>query len=135
MYNYPVYQNVQNSTPTQPVNEDVLYDYHPPVWITDTALRKSPFVPQMGDEVRAFIKKCYKILGYLKVNIATGTKNRKICTLLFQVNNFRGFLFLQVIYFRQGHEAYIEAVRKNNIYELNPHKEPWRKMVLRVRIY
>nr|XP_048722497.1 bromodomain and WD repeat-containing protein 1 isoform X1 [Caretta caretta] len=79
-------ENVQNSTPTQPVNEDVLYDYHPPVWITDTALRKSPFVPQMGDEV---------------------------------------------IYFRQGHEAYIEAVRKNNIYELNPHKEPWRKMVLR----
>uniref|UniRef100_A0A674KA90 Bromo domain-containing protein n=1 Tax=Terrapene triunguis TaxID=2587831 RepID=A0A674KA90_9SAUR len=76
----------ENSTPTQPVNEDVLYDYHPPVWITDTALRKSPFVPQMGDEV---------------------------------------------IYFRQGHEAYIEAVRKNNIYELNPHKEPWRKMVLR----
>ncbi|XP_043363165.1 bromodomain and WD repeat-containing protein 1 isoform X2 [Dermochelys coriacea] len=79
-------ENVQNSTLTQPVNEDVCYDYHPPVWITDTALRKSPFVPQMGDEV---------------------------------------------IYFRQGHEAYIEAVKKNNIYELNPHKEPWRKMVLR----
>ncbi|XP_075768112.1 bromodomain and WD repeat-containing protein 1 isoform X2 [Pelodiscus sinensis] len=79
-------ETVQTSTPTQSVNQDVLYDYHPPVWITDTALRKSPFVPQMGDEV---------------------------------------------IYFRQGHEAYIEAVRKNNIYELNPHKEPWRKMVLR----
>uniref|UniRef100_A0A8C3TXW0 Bromodomain and WD repeat-containing protein 1 n=1 Tax=Catharus ustulatus TaxID=91951 RepID=A0A8C3TXW0_CATUS len=62
------------------------YDWHPPVWITDTALRRSPFVPQMGDEV---------------------------------------------IYFRQGHEAYIEAVRRNNIYELNPHKEPWRKVVLR----
>uniref|UniRef100_A0A8C8SGG3 Bromodomain and WD repeat domain containing 1 n=1 Tax=Pelusios castaneus TaxID=367368 RepID=A0A8C8SGG3_9SAUR len=70
----------------EPVNVDLLHDYHPPVWITDTALRKSPFVPQMGDEV---------------------------------------------IYFRQGHEAYIEAVRKNNIYELNPQKEPWRKMVLR----
>ncbi|XP_067401337.1 bromodomain and WD repeat-containing protein 1-like [Emydura macquarii macquarii] len=79
-------ENVQNNTPTQPVNVDLLYDYHPPVWITDTALRKSPFVPQMGDEI---------------------------------------------IYFRQGHEAYIEAVRKNDIYELNPHKEPWRKMVLR----
>uniref|UniRef100_A0A8C8S822 Bromodomain and WD repeat domain containing 1 n=1 Tax=Pelusios castaneus TaxID=367368 RepID=A0A8C8S822_9SAUR len=79
-------ENVQNNTPTQPVNVDLLHDYHPPVWITDTALRKSPFVPQMGDEV---------------------------------------------IYFRQGHEAYIEAVRKNNIYELNPQKEPWRKMVLR----
>ncbi|NXQ30174.1 BRWD1 protein, partial [Alaudala cheleensis] len=70
----------------QPSNLELSYDWHPPVWITDTALRRSPFVPQMGDEV---------------------------------------------IYFRQGHEAYIEAVRRNNIYELNPHKEPWRKVVLR----
>uniref|UniRef100_A0A670Z1Q9 Bromodomain and WD repeat domain containing 1 n=1 Tax=Pseudonaja textilis TaxID=8673 RepID=A0A670Z1Q9_PSETE len=61
-------------------------DFQPPDWITNIRLRRSPFVPQMGDEV---------------------------------------------IYFRQGHEAYIEAVRKNNIYELNPQKEPWRKMVLR----
>ncbi|XP_064008608.1 bromodomain and WD repeat-containing protein 1 [Pogoniulus pusillus] len=74
------------NAPTQPVNLEMSYDWHPPVWITDTALRRSPFVPQMGDEV---------------------------------------------IYFRQGHEAYIEAVRRNNIYELNPHKEPWRKVVLR----
>uniref|UniRef100_A0A8C6JB70 Bromodomain and WD repeat-containing protein 1 n=1 Tax=Melopsittacus undulatus TaxID=13146 RepID=A0A8C6JB70_MELUD len=71
---------------TQPMNLELSYDLHPPVWITDTALRRSPFVPQMGDEV---------------------------------------------IYFRQGHEAYIEAVRRNNIYELNPHKEPWRKVDLR----
>uniref|UniRef100_A0A8C3TW73 Bromodomain and WD repeat-containing protein 1 n=1 Tax=Catharus ustulatus TaxID=91951 RepID=A0A8C3TW73_CATUS len=71
---------------SQPLNLELSYDWHPPVWITDTALRRSPFVPQMGDEV---------------------------------------------IYFRQGHEAYIEAVRRNNIYELNPHKEPWRKVVLR----
>ncbi|XP_032075095.1 bromodomain and WD repeat-containing protein 1 isoform X1 [Thamnophis elegans] len=61
-------------------------DFQPPDWITNIRLRRSPFVPQMGDEV---------------------------------------------IYFRQGHEAYIEAVRKNNIYELNPQKEPWRKMELR----
>ncbi|XP_061856970.1 bromodomain and WD repeat-containing protein 1 isoform X1 [Colius striatus] len=74
------------NAPTTPVNLELSYDWHPPVWITDTALRRSPFVPQMGDEV---------------------------------------------IYFRQGHEAYIEAVRRNNIYELNPHKEPWRKVVLR----
>uniref|UniRef100_A0A8C0VEJ7 Bromodomain and WD repeat domain containing 1 n=1 Tax=Cyanistes caeruleus TaxID=156563 RepID=A0A8C0VEJ7_CYACU len=70
---------------SQPLNLEFSYDWHPPVWITDTALRRSPFVPQMGDEV---------------------------------------------IYFRQGHEAYIEAVRRNNIYELNPHKEPWRKIKL-----
>jgi hypothetical protein len=33
-----------------------LRDPRPPVWITDTALRKSPFVPQMGDEVRVNIE-------------------------------------------------------------------------------
>ncbi|XP_060090216.1 bromodomain and WD repeat-containing protein 1 [Heteronotia binoei] len=79
-------EEAQENAPTQSLNVESPYDFQPPDWITDTRLRRSPFVPQMGDEV---------------------------------------------IYFRQGHEAYFEAVRKNNIYELNPHKEPWRKMVLR----
>ncbi|XP_075856297.1 bromodomain and WD repeat-containing protein 1 isoform X1 [Microcebus murinus] len=82
----PKKENLRRVTPTELANMEHLYEFHPPVWITDTTLRKSPFVPQMGDEV---------------------------------------------IYFRQGHEAYIEAVRRNNIYELNPNKEPWRKMDLR----
>ncbi|XP_027626765.1 bromodomain and WD repeat-containing protein 1 isoform X3 [Tupaia chinensis] len=82
----PKKENLQRMTPAELMNVDHLYEFHPPVWITDTTLRKSPFVPQMGDEV---------------------------------------------IYFRQGHEAYIEAVRRNNIYEVNPNKEPWRKMDLR----
>nr|XP_056714892.1 bromodomain and WD repeat-containing protein 1 [Euleptes europaea] len=79
-------EEAQENAPAQSVSLQSPNDFHPPDWITDTRLRRSPFVPQMGDEV---------------------------------------------IYFRQGHEAYIEAVRKNNIYELNPHKEPWRKLVLR----
>uniref|UniRef100_A0A673T9A5 Bromodomain and WD repeat domain containing 1 n=1 Tax=Suricata suricatta TaxID=37032 RepID=A0A673T9A5_SURSU len=81
-----VRESVRRMTPGELADTEHLYEFHPPVWITDTTLRKSPFVPQMGDEV---------------------------------------------IYFRQGHEAYIEAVRRNNIYELNPNKEPWRKMDLR----
>ncbi|XP_034510091.1 bromodomain and WD repeat-containing protein 1 [Ailuropoda melanoleuca] len=84
--NKPKKENLRRMTPVELTNMEHLYEFHPPVWITDTTLRKSPFVPQMGDEV---------------------------------------------IYFRQGHEAYIEAVRRNNIYELNPNKEPWRKMDLR----
>lgn len=44
------------NTSTQPVNMELSYDLHPPVWITDTALRRSPFVPQMGDEVGISIK-------------------------------------------------------------------------------
>ncbi|XP_070606542.1 bromodomain and WD repeat-containing protein 1 isoform X2 [Erythrolamprus reginae] len=67
-------------------DETSLSKYKAPNWIINVKLQRSPFVPQMGDEV---------------------------------------------IYFRQGHEAYIEAVRKNDIYELNPHKVPWRKMMLR----
>ncbi|XP_053168906.1 bromodomain and WD repeat-containing protein 1 isoform X2 [Hemicordylus capensis] len=79
-------EDMQMNSSQQQENLELSCDFQPPDWITDIRLRRSPFVPQMGDEV---------------------------------------------IYFRQGHEAYIEAVRKNNIYELNPHKEPWRKMILR----
>ncbi|CAH6792596.1 bromodomain and WD repeat-containing protein 1 isoform X1 [Phodopus roborovskii] len=82
----PKRESLRRLTPPELADTDHLCEFHPPVWITDTTLRKSPFVPQMGDEV---------------------------------------------IYFRQGHEAYIEAVRRNKIYELNPNKEPWRKMELR----
>ncbi|XP_004842422.1 bromodomain and WD repeat-containing protein 1 isoform X1 [Heterocephalus glaber] len=82
----PKQETLQRMSPAELEHMEHLYEFHPPVWITDTTLRKSPFVPQMGDEV---------------------------------------------IYFRQGHEAYIEAVKRNNIYELNPNKEPWRKMDLR----
>ncbi|KAL6072512.1 hypothetical protein STEG23_030756, partial [Scotinomys teguina] len=82
----PRRESLRRMTPAELANIEHLYEFHPPVWITDTTLRKSPFVPQMGDEV---------------------------------------------IYFRQGHEAYLEAVRRSNVYELNPNKEPWRKMDLR----
>ncbi|XP_078512965.1 bromodomain and WD repeat-containing protein 1 isoform X2 [Lissotriton helveticus] len=77
--------NKRNVT-EQSENQEVSSTWQPSAWITDTMPRKSPFVPQMGDEV---------------------------------------------VYFRQGHEAYIEAVKRNNIYNLKPYKEPWKKLVLR----
>ncbi|XP_063812654.1 bromodomain and WD repeat-containing protein 1 isoform X2 [Pseudophryne corroboree] len=61
-------------------------DWRPSVWITNTTPHRSPFVPQMGDEV---------------------------------------------VYFRQGHEAYINAVRRSNLHILKSLKEPWKKCVLR----
>uniref|UniRef100_A0A4W6D1F9 Bromodomain and WD repeat domain containing 1 n=1 Tax=Lates calcarifer TaxID=8187 RepID=A0A4W6D1F9_LATCA len=61
-------------------------EFRPSPWITDVIPRKSPFVPQMGDEV---------------------------------------------IYFRQGHEAYVEAVSRNELYPINLDKQPWKKMELR----
>ncbi|XP_068126479.1 bromodomain and WD repeat-containing protein 1 isoform X2 [Hyperolius riggenbachi] len=69
-----------------PVSREILPEWRPSVWITDTTPRRSPFVPQMGDEV---------------------------------------------VYFRQGHEAYINAVRRSNLSILNSLKEPWRKCMLR----
>lgn len=36
-------------------------------------------------------------------------------------------------YFRQGHEAYVEMAKQKKIYSINPKKQPWHKMELRVR--
>ncbi|XP_046891395.1 bromodomain and WD repeat-containing protein 3 [Hypomesus transpacificus] len=68
------------------INREVSNEFRPSAWITDVIPRKSPFVPQMGDEV---------------------------------------------IYFRQGHEAYVEAVSRTELYPINMDKQPWRKMELR----
>ncbi|KAL7842664.1 hypothetical protein SRHO_G00243530 [Serrasalmus rhombeus] len=72
--------------PRPSMNREVSNEFRPSAWITDVVPRKSPFVPQMGDEV---------------------------------------------IYFRQGHEAYVEAVCRSNLYPINLDKQPFRKMELR----
>ncbi|XP_069802237.1 bromodomain and WD repeat-containing protein 1 [Dendropsophus ebraccatus] len=69
-----------------PLSREISTDWRPSCWITDTTPRRSPFVPQMGDEV---------------------------------------------IYFRQGHEAYINAVQRSNLSIGSSLKEPWKKCVLR----
>uniref|UniRef100_A0A673CKE0 Bromodomain and WD repeat domain containing 1 n=1 Tax=Sphaeramia orbicularis TaxID=375764 RepID=A0A673CKE0_9TELE len=66
--------------------KEVSNEFRPSPWITDVIPRKSPFVPQMGDEV---------------------------------------------IYFRQGHEAYVEAVSRSELYPINLEKQPWKKLELR----
>lgn len=38
-----------------------------------------------------------------------------------------------MIYFRQGHEAYVEAVSRSELYHINLEKQPWKRMELRVR--
>uniref|UniRef100_A0A8C2XC13 Bromodomain and WD repeat domain containing 1 n=1 Tax=Cyclopterus lumpus TaxID=8103 RepID=A0A8C2XC13_CYCLU len=68
------------------INREVSNEFRPSTWITDVIHRKSPFVPQMGDEV---------------------------------------------IYFRQGHEAYVDAVNRSELYTINLDKQPWKKMELR----
>lgn len=62
-------------------------EFRPPEWLTGTIPRKTPYVPQMGDEV---------------------------------------------MYFRQGHELYLQAVQRHKAYEINPNVPmPWDKMPLR----
>ncbi|XP_061916442.1 bromodomain and WD repeat-containing protein 3 isoform X2 [Entelurus aequoreus] len=84
-------KKLKNKSPRRPkvrpsINREVSNEFRPSLWITDVIPRKSPFVPQMGDEV---------------------------------------------IYFRQGHEAYVEAVRRTELYPINMEKQPWKKMELR----
>nr|XP_046160043.1 bromodomain and WD repeat-containing protein 3-like isoform X2 [Oncorhynchus gorbuscha] len=61
-------------------------EWLPPSWIMETIPRRSPFVPQMGDEL---------------------------------------------MYFRQGHQAYVRAVHRAKAYSINPQKQPWNKLNLR----
>uniref|UniRef100_A0A8C9T218 Bromodomain and WD repeat domain containing 3 n=1 Tax=Scleropages formosus TaxID=113540 RepID=A0A8C9T218_SCLFO len=39
--------------------------------------------------------------------------------------------YAALIYFRQGHQAYVRAVRKARCYVVNPQKQPWNKLDLR----
>uniref|UniRef100_A0A8C9TS44 Bromodomain and WD repeat domain containing 3 n=1 Tax=Scleropages formosus TaxID=113540 RepID=A0A8C9TS44_SCLFO len=73
----------RNSKQARQVNME---EWRPPPWIMDTTPRRSPFVPQMGDEL---------------------------------------------IYFQQGHQAYVKAVRRVRAYNINLRKQPWNKMDLR----
>uniref|UniRef100_A0A5F7ZTJ2 Bromodomain and WD repeat-containing protein 1 n=2 Tax=Macaca TaxID=9539 RepID=A0A5F7ZTJ2_MACMU len=54
--NKPKKENLRRMTSGELGNMEHLYEFHPPVWITDTTLRKSPFVPQMGDEDQELVK-------------------------------------------------------------------------------
>lgn len=42
-------------------------------------------------------------------------------------------LCLQLIYFKQGHQAYVRAVRRAKTYSVNLQKQPWNRLNLRVR--
>lgn len=64
--------------------QEVPEEFRPTEWLTDTKPRKTPYVPQMGDEV---------------------------------------------MYFRQGHDLYLQAVVKKNAYKIDLNKnQPWHKV-------
>lgn len=65
------------STKTSSELKECPKEYRPPEWLVCTKARKTPYVPQIGDDV---------------------------------------------MYFRQGHELYAEAVRTHNVYEMD--KDP-----------
>uniref|UniRef100_A0A673GNB8 Bromodomain and WD repeat-containing protein 3-like n=1 Tax=Sinocyclocheilus rhinocerous TaxID=307959 RepID=A0A673GNB8_9TELE len=79
-------QTIDEEEQIPPINREISNEFRPSAWITDVIPRKSPFVPQMGDEI---------------------------------------------IYFRQGHEAYVDAVCRTNLYPINLDRQPWKKMELR----
>uniref|UniRef100_A0A8C1Q038 Bromodomain and WD repeat domain containing 1 n=1 Tax=Cyprinus carpio TaxID=7962 RepID=A0A8C1Q038_CYPCA len=79
-------QTIDEEEQVSSPRKEISNEFRPSAWITDVIPRKSPFVPQMGDEV---------------------------------------------IYFRQGHEAYVDAVCRTNLYPINPDRQPWKRMELR----
>lgn len=40
-----------------------------------------------------------------------------------------------IVYFRQGHELYVQAVKRNRIYDIYMRSQPWRKLNLRVKYF
>lgn len=67
-----------------PMVTELKEEFRPPEWLTGTIPRKTPYVPQMGDEV---------------------------------------------MYFRQGHELYLQAVERHKAYPINPNANlPWHKL-------
>lgn len=52
IFNYvPIYPQIQHPKARPSINREVSNEFRPSPWITDVIPRKSPFVPQMGDEV------------------------------------------------------------------------------------
>jgi len=41
----------------------------------------------------------------------------------------------EIVYFRQGHKLYLDAIRNKKVYEFSPRCEPWTKMNIRVRLF
>ncbi|EFN89603.1 PH-interacting protein isoform X2 [Harpegnathos saltator] len=39
----------------------------------------------------------------------------------------------EIVYFRQGHKLYLDAIRNKKVYELSPRCEPWTKMNIRAQ--
>lgn len=108
------------------INREVSNEFRPSAWITDFIPRKSPFVPQMGDEV------CSRAVGRL-FTFTSLQMDFFLHTRSGPRRSSDAASVLQVIYFRQGHEAYVEAVSRTELYPINLDKQPWKKMELRVR--
>lgn len=98
-----------------------LEEWLPSDWITDTVPRRCPFTPQMGDEVLYTQRRTGRVYTIWRHALIQLT-----------VSGCSYAVSVQVYYFRQGHEAYVEMAKKNKIFSINPKKQPWHKMELRV---
>ncbi|CAH0552741.1 unnamed protein product [Brassicogethes aeneus] len=74
------------STSVPKISKKTTEQYRLSEWLSETIPRKSPYYPQMGDEI---------------------------------------------VYFIEGHQLYLNAVRNKNAYEINTKDLPWNKMPIR----
>lgn len=57
-------------------DSSMLEEWQPPKWITDTVPRRSPYVPQMGDEVRMVASTYKQNLGFILTRITVRNGER-----------------------------------------------------------
>lgn len=69
----------------------------------------------------------------VKKSISITEKTQVLFFCVFEMIYVHACVSVQVYYFRQGHEAYVEMAKQKKIYSINPKKQPWHKMELRVR--
>lgn len=70
--------------------------------------------------------------GWWGTSCHLSSEQRKLKLQHVQFKHSLSILLLQLIYFKQGHQAYVRAVRRAKVYSINPQKQPWNRLNLRV---
>lgn len=70
------------------INREVSNEFRPSPWITDVIPRKSPFVPQMGDEVKKKLKYVFREELYSFTDVTSQTVNEKMDCLCFHCQTY-----------------------------------------------
>lgn len=144
------------SSAAQTVSAAELQKFWPTDWLKREEPLPTPYFPQQGDKVRSPPPGClcsrYSTLSFL--SLFREWKNLQIITdgpvgFHFPVSWMTMYLcsmdllcmcvflclcLLQVVYCRQGHEAYVDSIEDNKVYRIDNKMIPWKKKKLPLRV-